>query len=772
MKHKWTHERWFPLCSSVLVGIANLCAWNASTYAANWTELGPMPIATGPYTGRISAIAISATDPNRMFVAGASGGLWRSVDGGNTFLPLTDQLPTLAIGAVALDPTDHNVIYVGSGEANYANHSLYGLGLFKSTDGGDSWQTLAAETFAGRTFARLIVSPADGDLLYAAVGHAGGFPARVAAKGHPLRDGPVGVFRSSDGGSTWTQLQNGLPAVAATDLAMHPTDPDILYAAIGDIFGHPENGVYRSADGGDSWEPIGSFGNPSVGRISIAIAPTNSQRIYALVTLPCLSDGGNGFINDLYRSDDGGANWIGTNPGNSIQASYGWYLSSVVVDPSDEDVFLFGGVSLVRSLNGGGSYQFVTPPHVDIHALEYDSNGVLWCGNDGGLHRTVNNGTNWMARNNGLGLVQFYPGFSLHPTNPEFVIGGTQDNGTVRRTAAGTSWGQVLGGDGGVTALHPANPLTVFAEIQGTGNLYRSINGGANFNFAGSGIQGADRNCFLPPFDFSPTSSNTLLYATHRVYRSTNTGSTWAPISGDLTSGPPYAVRSLVIAPSADQTVYAATNDGRVLVSLNGGVDWTVKRTGVPGWRRVTRELAVDPTNDAMACLAVAQFGADKVLCTDDWGDEWTERGGDLPDVPANTIALHRAAGRLTMFVGTDAGVFMSCDAGAHWRRVGSGLPNSPVLDLRVDPTFHRLAASTLGRGVWSIPLPGTGDEDGNGRTDMRDVLAFQMCFSGPAGEDEWNAPDADCLDAFDFDFDGDVDVSDYICLGDRLGGP
>ncbi len=739
--------------------------------AAEWTELGPAPIINGVYTGRLSAVAASPSNAGRLFVAGASGGVWRTTDGGLSWTPLTDALPTCAMGALALDPANENVVYAGSGEANYANHSLYGLGLYKSVNGGDTWQVLAADTFAGRTFARIVVSHADSSVLYAAVGYAGGFPARSAAKGHPLRDGPVGVFRSVNSGVSWTQLTNGLPSVAATDLVMDPSEATILYAAIGDIFGHPSNGVYKSTDGGNSWTLLGGGLPSGRGRISLAIAPSLPDRLYALVTLPATSTGGGASTDNLYRSDNGGATWTPTNPG-SFQATYGWYLSIVLVEPADPDTFYAGGLTMLRGTAGGATYTDITPPHVDMHALAFDANGVLLCGGDGGVHRSLDQGDSWVDLNDGLGVIQFYPGISLHPTNPDFVVGGTQDNGTNRRDGTGLGWTHIFGGDGGYTALHPATPDTFFVESQGTGNLFRTMDGGDSFSYAGSGIVGSDRNCFLPPVTYRANNASTLLYATHRIYRSTNNGTNWSPISGDLTAGPPSAVRALVIAPSNVQTVYAGTNDGRVSVSTDGGSNWSVKLTNVPGWVRVKREIAVDPQNDSVAYLAVAQFGVDQLRRTVDRGETWLALDGDLPDVPVNTVAVHRVGSAGTLFAGTDTGIYTSCDDSQRWRKMGTNLPNVPVMDLVVNAGLNQLVAATLGRGAWSIPLPPDGDSDSNSLLDMFDFLAMQLCFSGSVGQPGFQSPGATCLNEFDLDFDGDVDLADATCLTARLEGP
>jgi len=708
-----TRQSTLRFCRSLAVA-AWVIATNtvAARATPTWVELGPAPITSGPYTGRCSAIVACPLSPGKYYVAGASGGVWRTLDAGATWTPLTDTLAFNSIGALALDPTNDDVIYAGSGEANFANHSFYGLGLYASADGGGTWTVLAAESFAGRTFSRILVSPTDPLVLYAAIMPAGGFPALNAAKGHPRRNDPVGVYRSLDGGVSWAVLASGLPATAASDLGMDPTNANVLYAAIGDIFGPPENGIYKSVDGGDTWTKLSGGDLPSAGngRISLAIAPSDPQRLYTMITNPASPTGGSATMKGIYRSEDGGQSWLLVNTGN-IQSTFGWYLSTMIVDPTSPDTVFAGGLSLLRSINAGSTWTIVTPPHVDMHGLTYDAQHRLLCANDGGLHVSSNNGSSWTALNDGLGVVQFYPGFSIQHTNETFVIAGTQDNGTNRRDGS-VDWTQLVGGDGGYTALHPDTPESMWVEFQGTGNLYFSSDGGGSFSWRASGIDPSDRNCFLPPVTYSPDSPTTLLYGTHRIYRTTDTGLSWTAISGDLTGGGSAAIRTLVIAPSNSQTVYAATNDGRVLVSVDGGLTWDLKLVGIPGWPRVTREIAVDPADDAVAYLAVSQFGVDQVRRTIDRGDNWESIAGNLPDAPANTVAVFRYGSDRAVFVGTDIGVFIATGDETEWSLYGTGMPHSPVNDMVVDPQHRRLVASTMGRGMWSIELPpwqGTG---------------------------------------------------------------
>ncbi|MBI5865930.1 MAG: hypothetical protein HZB38_15785 [Planctomycetes bacterium] len=694
-----------------------------------WQELGPAPITNGQYTGRVSAIAVSPTDANLFYAAGADGGVWRTSDGGVNWTPLTDTLPTTAIGALAIDPANPQVIYAGSGEANFANHSCYGLGVFKSLDGGTTWQQLAESTFAGRCFAKLLVSPANSQTLLAAVTIAGGFPTLAAAKGHPQRNGPVGVFRSVDGGATWTQLLSGLPNLSATDLAFDPTNPNIVYACIGHIFGSTQNGVYKSLDGGDTWTRLfGGLPTNGIGRVTIGVCPSAPQRVYALIAIASDAAGGGASTFGAYRTDNGGDLWSPLSTLGNIQATYGWYLSVVSVSPTNADTVFMGGLDLRRSTNAGSSWSTVTPPHVDMHALAWDAAGRLLVGDDGGVSRSATLGSTWTSHNAGLGTTQLYAGLSTHPTDPLVFFAGLQDNGTNRRNTNTRNWTNVIGGDGGWTQVDQTNPNIVLGEYQGAGTLYRSTNGGSSFASASSGISTGDRVAFFAPFRFDPNVSTRLLYATQRIYQSTNSGSSWAAISGDVTLGA-GAVRSLAIAPSNSSVVYIATNDGLVRRSTNGGASFTTRLTGNPGWPRVTREITVDRTNDQTVYLAGAVFGVPHVRRSTDGGATWSVLDGDLPDLPVNVIEVDARFPTPVLYAGTDAGVYRSFDGGQNWRRILGGMPNAPVIDFWLDFGRNRLAVGTQGRGVWTFTGIVPGDMDYDNDVDVGDLALFLSGF-------------------------------------------
>ncbi len=740
-----------------IVGVSGV----SSASAQNWAELGPAPIrdpSAMNWTGRMSSVAASPTNPSLYYAGGADAGLWRSTDAGASWTPLSNSWVTTAVGCIAIDPTNEQVIYVGTGEAEFANHSRYGLGIYKTTDGGNTWAQLAESTFAGRCISTIVVDHANPQVVYAAVTPAGGFPALAAAKDHPQRTGPLGVFKSLDGGVTWGHVDT-LVDLSVTDLVMDPSNAQTLYAGVGHIFGSALNGVYKTTNGGTTWTRMGA-GLPAVslfGRIGLAIAPSSPQRVFALIARP--SDGTGGGASNLggFTSANGAASWTGA--GSVDQSTYGWFLNVASVNPANANQVFYGGLQMTRFTIGGGSAT-VTPPHVDIHALAWDAAGRLLSGDDGGVHRTSNLGMNWEHLNNGMGSIQFYAGVSTSGATPEFVIGGAQDNGSSIRFGPGPAdWEHVFGGDGGWTQFTGTfpTPSAMFVEAQGTGGIARSIDGGETFSAFGTGLSG--RNCFLPPYLIDPSDPNRLLYGTHRVNERIGTNP-WAAISPDLTDGA-GAIRTLAICQSNSQYVYAATNDGNVQRSSDGGHTFTQVRDNVPGWPRTTREIFVNPWDGTEVWLAVAAFGTEQILRSTDAGANWVAMDAGLMDVPVNSVAVDYATSPPTIFAGTDRGVWRSDDDGASFRRHGCGLPEGmSVIDVRVEetgPLAPSLFIATQGRGAWRVSLIDPADWDRNRIVNSTDVGEFI---------NDWFEDQA--LGTLITDFNGDgvsnsVDVSDFI---------
>jgi len=357
--------------------------------------------------------------------------------------------------------------------------------------------------------------------------------------------------------------------------------------------------------------------------------------------------------------------------------------------------------------------------------------GALIAGGDG-LHRSTDGGSSWIALNNGLGLIQCYAGLSRkHQGTSVFV--GLQDNGTVWRHPEG-DWQYLLGGDGGWTQVDPTRSYVIFGEYQGAGNLYGSFDSGNTMQYKGSGINSNDRTAFEPPFVFALNGTSRILYATHRIYLSTNEGGTWMVLTGDLTGGGNAAIRTLARAPSNANVIYAATNDGRILRSDNNGDDWILVTENVPGWPRVTREICVDPADAMTVYLAVAYFGTEQLRRSTDGGVTWTALDQNLPDFPINTVAVDTRGRLPVIYIGTDNGVYRSLNSGASWHKYGAGFPTAAVIDIQIMTDKKRMFVATQGRGVWVIDIDLPADMNGDGIVDLFDIDPFVLALTDPEG--------------------------------------
>lgn len=670
-----------------------------------WVPLGPgnIPELSIQSTGRLTAIAVHPTNPNVIYVGGAQGGVWKTTNGGANWTPLTDRECSLAMGWIVLDPVDPDIVYAATGEQHFSGDSYYGCGVLRSTDGGATWTQLGADVFdvatttsGGVRISRILLDPRT-------AGSTANTTLYVAADN--------GVWKSTDGGVSWTRTLaagNAGPA-PATDLVMHPSNPDVLYAALGRVTGDAANGVYRSTDAGVTWTRLSGFPSEDVGRISLAIAPSQPSILYAGVQNAFGGPPGDGTLLGIFKSTDGGERWslVSNAPSCNTQC---WYDMALAVHPRDPDTVFFGGVPLYRSTNGGLTFQSVgTGPggsvHADQHVIVYDPNDprTVYVGNDGGIYRSRAGGApgTWESLNTDLAITQFYAGIALHPTDPTIVLGGTQDNGTLRY-AGSPSWRQVLGGDGGFTAIDFQDPRFAYAETQwtpgsGFSGPRRSDDGGP-FQLKTAGIDLSDRALFIPPLVMDPSDPKVLYFGTYRLYRTTNRGESWTPISPDL-AGPTRAISAIAVAPSAPQEIYVGTNGGDVHRTRNGGGAWTSVSAGLP--RRVITDIAVDPGNPDVVFVTLSGFQTEHVFRSTDGGETWTAISNGLPDLPVNAIVVDPRSSSI-LYIGTDLGVFRTVNGGASWEPLNEGMPNVAVFDLALNPRTGQLVAATHGRGMFA----------------------------------------------------------------------
>ncbi|MEW5794820.1 MAG: thrombospondin type 3 repeat-containing protein [Candidatus Zixiibacteriota bacterium] len=718
--------------------------------ALNWQLAGPTNV-----PGRITDLAVDPTDSATIYAASAGAGIFKTADRGLTWRAVFDEVGTYSMGAVAVDPNNPNVVYAGTGEINGRVQTYDGTGLYKSTDGGETW------TFSGLPLSfgigRILVDPNNSNIVYAAV------------MGRLWEPNPErGLYRSTDGGANWESVLYISEFTGCAEVIIHPSTGTLFAAmwerhwslestyTVSEVMVGSTSGLYRSTDGGDTWQLMSDTDlptGPTVGRIGLTLDP-QSTRVYAFYwTYP--PEG-----TDVYRSDDLGDSWtrLGAGVADAAVTYRGYYFAMIKVAPGVPDRLYLGGVDIYRSDDGGFNWQQIgdwTEPYIyaDQHAMYIHpgSPNFVLVGNDGGVYLSTTGGLydNWQGLTN-FPNTQFYT-VAIDPHNPARLYGGTQDRGTLR-TPDGTLafWQHVLGGDGFYCLVDHTNPNIAYAEWQ-WGNITKSTNGGASFANAGAGINRGDRFNWNTPFAMDPNNAGVLYLGSHRIYRTTNAASNWTAISGDLTDGdfaPGSNVISTIGLTAADSDViYVGTGDANVWVTLNGGTSWLNRSAGLPD-RWITR-VTPDPTDASVAYVTLSGYQLAEwvahIYRTDDYGMTWTPIAGNLPDAPINDVIVD-PANSSTLYIATDFGVFYTEDLGVSWAPLGDGMPMQPVLDLDFNQPTRQIAAATHGRSMYRLYLDCSGgaDSDGDGLADGCD-----------------NCPDLANLDQSDLDYDKVGDLCD-----------
>jgi uncharacterized protein (TIGR03437 family) len=677
----------------------------ATTDSANWTPIGPRPTDQGTTyvtAGRVAAIAIDPRDNNTVYIGAAEGGIWKTTDGGATWKPLTDQESSLASGAIVLDPVNPDTVYVGTGEENFASDSYYGAGILKSTDGGNTWTNIVGPFLRARIGA-IAIHPADGRTL--------------------LCTTQTGVWRSTDSAANWVRVlgTSGTGFAAGTAVVFDPTDGNIVYAALGSVNGDPKNGVYKSTDAGNTWRLAGGSGANALpvadaGRIDIGIAPSNPSTLY--VSIQDSSSNNFGALLGIWKSTDAGSTWnkLSAVPASAF-AKQLWYDNVLRVHPKDPGIVIAGALPLFRTMDGGTTWQQLpaigpnkVEIHVDQHALAFTPDGSkLYIGNDGGVYSTTDLSSttvNWTQLNDTLAITQFYPGMSLDAANPDFAVGGAQDNGIQRYTGK-PSWENIACGDGGFTVVDELNTKVAFGACQNI-DIRKTSDGGTDFFSTTYGLSQSDRVQFIAPLVIDPGNPENLYFGTYRVWRSMDGGGRWNSISPDLTVVNGATLKSIAIAPSDSKVIYTGASDGTVQWTNDAGANWTIRKASLPS--RAVTQIVIDPIDPATAYASFSGFsaGADNlghVFRTRDSGANWTDISGNMPNIPVNGIVLD---GDLpdTLYAGTDAGVLITSDGGATWSSLGFALPRVVVDSLVLHRSARILRAGTHGRSAWDIAVP------------------------------------------------------------------
>lgn len=681
--------------------------WQALNNARHGQSLEWKP--AGPYNigGRITSLAVSPADERTIFIGAASGGVFKTTDGGSSWAPVFDEAASLSIGDLAIAPSNPQIIYVGTGEANAGGGSLAydGAGLFKSTDGGNSWASIGLEQ-TGST-GKVIVHPQQADIVYA------------ATMGSLFENNEDrGLYRSKDGGAEWEKILYVSDSTGVIDLAIHPTQPQVLFAATWERIRRPNrrqyggitSGVYRSDDGGDSWTKLTlPISNPfRTGRIGLAISPAAPNRIYASVV-----NDANSLLAGIYRSDDLGTSWEALPMNGIIQAGFMWWFGKIYADPIDADRVYICSLDLYQYQDGGNGWErIMSGVHVDQHAvyIEPKNRDYMLLGNDGGLYRSTDaNFQNWTHFEN-LPIAQFYTAEVDH-LQPDRLFGGTQDNGCLRKDPTTGLWHQILGGDGFTTLVDPSNSRYVYAASQ-YGNLRRSTNSGDTFSNGTPNMSASEMKNWHTPVVLDPIDPATIYYGAQRVHRSTTRAINWTTISpilakspgeGNLTYG---TLSALAVSPADTRIIYAGADDGSVFVTEDGGLSWNDIASNLPE-RWVTR-ITPHPIDADVAYITFSGYRWNEylphVFRTENRGADWVDISGGLPEIPANDLVVNPGQPE-QLFLATDAGVYVSENEGQTWDILGQDLPKVVVNDLTYHAPTATLIAGTYGRSMYQLRL-------------------------------------------------------------------
>ena len=729
--------------------------------AVPWQYLGPTNI-----SGRATDIAVADRGTaRRIYVGYATSGIWKTDDNGGSWQPIFDDYPTSSIGDLAVAPSNPDILWVGTGEANLFRASMPGVGVYKSTDAGRSFTHMGLSD--SQTVGRIIVHPTNPDIVY------------VAASGHEWTDNEMrGVFKTTDGGKTWSKVLYKSPRTGAVDLAMDPTDPNTLYAVTWQRVrrkwsdprvepGYSESGIWKTTDAGATWTDSAAGLPPaqSRGRIGIDISQSNPNVLYALVdnyeqSRPPREGERDAYQRpvleprikaaEIYRTADKGKTWTKVSPSDEFMLSrhsgtYGWVFGQIRVDPSDENTIYTLGVPLSVSRDGGKTLTQIGGMHSDHHGLWIDPKNpaVVYNANDGGFYATADGGKTWKFAS-AAGGAQFY-NVVVDTSSPAWAYGAIQDHhahkGKVDLSAGrdkipAVEWLRAPGGEGSHHAIDPNKPDIVYSQTF-YGNFTRddqSIPAAARGRRGGGGDAPAQatgpqrstrirppgeglRSQWMTPVILSPHDPNVLYVGFQHVFRSANRGDAWTKVSEDLTNNDPkqmlpkssneipyQTISALAESRRKKGLLYAGTDDGRLHVTMDEGKTWTDLTRNVPTQKWYSR---VVPSEHADGTVYITQRGredddfAPYIYKSTDYGKTFTRIVNNIPAGPVNVIREDPTNPNV-LYVGTDFGAFISTNGGQRWDVLGK-LPSVQVSDLWYQPRDHVIVISTYGRGMYAM---------------------------------------------------------------------
>ncbi len=680
--------------------------------------------------GRVAAVAGISGNANVYYVGAAAGGVWKTTDAGLTWKAIFEKQPTASIGAIALAPSNPNLVWVGTGESNPRNDVVTGKGVYFSPDAGASWKFMGLEN-AGQ-ISQIVVHPTNPDIVY------------VGVLGHVWGPNPDrGVFRTMDGGKTWLKVLYVGDTTGASDLVMDPSNPMVLFAGMWEFVRYPwmlvsggnNSGIYRSTDGGATWKKL-SEGLPKapVGRIGLAVAPTNGNHVYALIEAK---------KGTLWDSTDMGEHWKQVS--SDIRYVYrGFYFTTLYVSPDSENHIYFLSYQMLESHDGGKSAQVIgRTVHVDHHAFWIDPKDPtrMINGNDGGAYVSTDAGKSWRYLDN-LPIEQFYM-VAFDDNRPYLLCGGLQDNNgwcgpsnsLSRGGIVGADWWTAVGGDGEYIVPAGGKSNIIYADSQNGSVTRMNLTTGTS-DFVRPYLQGVTdlapkdlkyRFNWTSPIAVSANDWKTVYLGSNVLFKSTDAAKSWTPISPDLTrndkskqlpSGGPVeldmsgaetfdAILSMAVSGSDPNVIWVGTDDGLVQVTRDGGKNWAnVTPAKAPEWGRV-QQIEVSPSAPGTAYVALDYHEVENnrpyVFKTHDFGKTWTSIANGLPGNDPARVVREDPNKKGMLVLGTDAGLFYSHDEGEHWAAMKGNFPTAPIYDLKFHQASHDLIVATHGRGLFVL---------------------------------------------------------------------
>ncbi len=637
-----------------------------TTMAGSWTLIGPTTSvpSNGGGAGRLNFVRVDPTNSQNIFVGSPAGGLWKSTDNGATWATNTDQIAQV-IGCtdIAIDANNTNIMYLATGDGDAGD--TYTVGLLRTTDGGATWNTtgLSFNTANYRQMSKVLIDPNNSSTILVATS--------------------AGIYRSTDGAATFTKVQVG----SFKDMEFKPGDPTTIYACGAEF--------YRSTDNGQTWNLITS-GLPvvtNVSRMAIAVTAADPNLVYMIVGLPAPNYGTEGF----YKSTNSGVSW--TSPSTPALGNQQWYDLCIAASPTNANEVLLGGqTDFLRSTNGGTTWsQNGGFTHVDYHDIIFTGPSTYFVTSDGGVFRTTTSGSGWTDLSDGLQISEMY-GFGQSATDPNLLIQGWQDNGTNRYN--GTSWTQIMGGDGMLCFIDYNNDQNMWAEFY-NGSLMRSTNGGASFSPIGPNT--TEVGAWVTPWIQDPVTPGTIWLGLINVWKGVGGGTAWAKVSNFSGTA---TINTIAVSPANNQIVWVSRAGG-LQKSTNGGATWTAV-TGMPSGT-ITGITCSNTDPDKVWITYSGYTNTNKVFQSIDQGVTWTNLSASIPNVPVNCITFVDNSND-ALYIGTDIGVFYKDASLSVWQPFYNGLPKVIVTQLHIFYPTGMLRASTYGRGIWESPLyiPGT----------------------------------------------------------------